>query len=177
MNAWGRPEAKEFAPYYKTYIDQCSGDDVFAALEGAERERSKITRLITDERALFSYGPGKWRLVDVLQHLIDCERVFAYRAMRIARGDGTPLPGFEENAYAEIASGTTRRLNDVVEEMGLLRRSTVALFKGLAPKDAIRIGTASGDPFSVRALGWAIAGHELHHVRIINERYLDHGNT
>ena len=177
MNAWGRPEAHEFAPYYKIYIDRCVGDDVFAALEVAERERSMVLRRITDEHAIFSYAPGKWRLIDVLQHMLDCERVFAFRALCYARGDSTPLPGFDENTYAENASATTRPLGEVAEEMSIVRRSTVALFRGLSPQDASRIGSANGNPFSVRALGWAIAGHDLHHMRVINERYLTHAHA
>jgi len=177
MNPWGRPAADEFATYYERYIAMCPDDDLFAAFEHASEKRTDLVRRIDPEIVLYRYAPGKWRTIDVLQHMIDCERVFAYRALRFARNDATDLPGFEENDYADEAARTTRALVDVVDEMVLVRHSTVALFRGLGAETALRRGTANGNPFSVRALGWAIAGHELHHLGIINERYLAHAEA
>jgi DinB superfamily len=174
MNPWGRPSADEYAAYYARYIAMCPGEDLFAALAHASEKRADLVRRINPDSALHRYAPGKWRTIDVLQHMIDCERIFAYRALRFARNDLTDLPGFEENDYADEAAKTTRPLADVTDEMELVRRSTIGLFRGFGPDTARRKGKANGNPFSVRALGWAIVGHELHHVKIINERYLAH---
>ncbi len=164
----GRPAAAEHLPYYGRYVEQVEGDDLMVALR-----RSPLAALLREAdpaRATFAYAPGKWTLAGVGQHVIDTERIFAYRALRIARGDATPLPGFDQDAVA--ATAPQRPLADLADEVDAVRAATVALFASLPAEALTRVGTASGGPLSARAAGWIIAGHEQHHARIVRERYL-----
>ena len=115
---------------------------------------------------------GKWTINDIIQHLIDSERVFAYRALRFSRGDETSLPGFDENFYADNAHGDNRSINDLLTEMSALRHANIMMFKSFTPEDLMRTGTASGYTVSVRAFGFLIIGHQNHHMKVFRERYL-----
>ncbi len=117
------------------------------------------------------YAPGKWTVKDTIQHLIDCERVFAYRAMRIARTDQTPLPGFDENLYAETSGANGRSLDELLAEFACVRESNAMLFKSFSDSVLLHEGTTNGNPVSVLAIGFIIAGHTIHHMNVLRERY------
>ncbi len=177
MNALRRPDTIEYPAMYGTYIERCTGTDVLQALASSHARTNdlliSVPRMMEEHR----YAPNKWTIKDVVQHIIDSERVFAYRALRFARMDSTALPGFEENDYAREADTSRRTLEELTMEADVVRQSTLLFFRSLAPNMLLAMGTASGRTFSVRALGWAIAGHQLHHLHILEQRYLDHGRT
>lgn len=166
-----RPGADEYAAFYASYIERVPHGDLVAIL-GAQLG---VTRVLLDavpeERAGYAYAPGKWTIRQVVGHLADVERMLSARALRFARGDATPLPGFDENAYAEQAGSDQRTLPSLLDELEAARESTVALFAGLPDEAWTRRGMANGSPVSVRALACIITGHELHHREILRSRY------
>jgi hypothetical protein len=172
MNAWGPPAAEECSPFYRKYIDELNAADLFAALDQVTAASNALVARIPQGMDGHRYAPDKWSIAEVLQHLVDCERIFQYRALRFARNDRTELPGFDENSYAQEAAANVRSITDVYEELLLVRRSTVALFRSFPDGNALRSGPANGRTITVRALGWTIAGHHLHHLRILEQRYL-----
>ena len=142
------------------------------ALIGGAEIATALLHDVDEARARSSYAPGKWSVKEVVQHCTDAERIFAYRALRIARGDTTPLPGWDEQAYTPISAANDRPLEQLLRELETVREASVTLFEGL-PADAwTRAGTANGSPASVRALAWITAGHLLHHLDILQDRYL-----
>lgn len=167
-----RPDASEFLPYYGKYIDRVPDGDLLQTLRTQLDDTLSLVRGLDESRGGHRYAPGKWTIREVLAHVIDAERIFAYRALRIARGDATPLPSFDENAYAENAGAESRTLADLAEELEHVRLGNLVLFRTLDDAAWTRTGTASGGTVSVRALAWIIAGHELHHVNLLRERYL-----
>lgn len=167
-----RPDASEYAPHYGTYISNVPDGDVLRVLEEQRREMQRLLADIPDPKALYRYAPGKWSIKEVVGHLCDSERVFGYRALRFARGDETPLPGFDEQAYAPAGQFDARALPALAAELDAVRRATLALFHGFGPAALARRGTANGTEVSVRALAYIIAGHERHHLGILRERYL-----
>jgi uncharacterized damage-inducible protein DinB len=175
MLGTARPEENEFAPYYKAYIARCTAADLLSALDEAEADALRLAAEADGSLGDHRYAAGKWTVKEVLQHLIDCERVFTYRALRFARNDSTPLAGFDEDRYAAEAGTAHRTLEQLFAELAHVRASTRAFFGSLPEAQLLRTGIANGNPFSVRALGWAIAGHALHHQAIIRERYLSNG--
>lgn len=172
MPAPARPAADEFDPYYGAYIARVGdGEDVLAALDTQHHETLARLRGIPAARGDHRYAPGKWSVKEVVGHLSDSERIFAYRALRFARGDPAPLPGFDENEYVPEMGAGERSLDDLVEEWGDVRRASLALFRSLPPAAWLRRGTASGSTVSVRALAYIIAGHVRHHVAVLGDRY------
>jgi hypothetical protein len=167
-----RPEPGEYAEYYARYVSLTSGEDICSILEGQSGELSTLLTPLTASQAGHRYAPGKWSIGEVVGHLSDTERVMAYRALRIARGDSTPLPGFDENLFVERSGHGERPLADLLAELAAVRASTVTLFRGLPEEAWGRRGQANGKEVSVRAIAYIIAGHELHHRRILEERYL-----
>lgn len=167
-----RPAPSEFAPYYGTYVNAMPDGDVVGALAEQGEETFRLLSALSDEQGSFRYAPGKWSIRDLVQHLADSERVFAYRALRFARGDQTSLPGFDQNPYAEAAHADRRPLRDLAAELRDIRRTTLALIRSFDGEMLGRSGVASGNTMSVRALVWVIAGHERHHLRVLRERYL-----
>lgn len=163
----GRPTADESLPYFSRYIDLVDGDDLGVALR--QPGVAALVRTLDPALAGHTYAPGKWTLAQSVQHVIDTERLFAGRALRIARGDQTPLPGFDQDAFA--ATTASRPLADLADELDRVRATTLDLFASLSPEALARIGTASGGPLSTRAAGWIIAGHDRHHVGV-TQRYL-----
>jgi uncharacterized damage-inducible protein DinB len=166
-----RPAATEYAPYFARYVDRVPAGDIIAHL----RENSAIldaTLAALDEaRGDYRSGEGKWSIREILGHLMDVERVFVYRALCIARGDTTPLPGFDQDDYASVAGSDARRLSDLRDELRVLRESTIRFFASL-PDDAwARIGVASGNSISVRAIAHIVVGHTQHHLQVLAERY------
>ncbi len=167
-----RPAQSEHAPYYSRYIDLVPDGPIVEVLRSQVRETMELLRSIPEAKGNHAYAPGKWTIKEVFGHVIDSERVFSYRALRIGRGDATPLPGFEQDDYVPQGGFASRTLQDLADELEVVRRATLLLFEGF-PKDAwARMGTASGNPVSVQALAYIIAGHERHHVKVLRERYL-----
>jgi uncharacterized damage-inducible protein DinB len=167
-----RPDASEYLEYYGKYIDKVPDGDLLQTLRDQLDETLALVRGLDEAQGGHAYAPGKWSIRGVLNHLIDAERIFAYRALRISRGDATPLASFDENAYADAANADARTLADLAEEMEHVRLANLALFRSLGDQALARRGTASGGEVSVRALAWIIAGHERHHVALLHERYL-----
>ena len=166
-----RPGADEHRAYYSTYIAQVPGDDVLPTLAEPVEGWAPSLRKLTDAQALHRYEPGKWSVKEVLNHIADGERVFAYRALRFARADTTPLPGFDENAWTPIAARDRRPIAELVDELRAVRAASVTLFRSLDAEALTRRGEANGHAITPRALAWIIAGHAIHHQRILRERY------
>jgi len=169
--AISRPALDEHSSYYARYIQLVEGEDVLPTLVSQIDGTTRLLSGLDDATASHRYAPEKWSVKQVIGHLCDAERVFAYRAMRIARADETPLPGFDEQEFVRHAEFDSRPIEDLVLEYRAVRSGTIALFAGLSEQALRRRGTANDQPFSVRAIAWAIAGHELHHRRILAERY------
>ena len=167
-----RPASNEYLPYYHKYIERVPDDDIRSILRVQLDDTLALLRWVSEEVAAFRYGEGKWSIKQVVGHLIDVERVMTYRALRIARGDQTPLPGFDENAYAETAGSDQRTLRSLLAELEATRAATAAFFENLPAEAWQRSGTANDAPVSVRAIAYIIAGHELHHREILKDRYL-----
>ena len=165
-----KPAPDEFAPYYARYIAQV-GDDALAALRSGGAATPRLLSGVSEPQAMFRYAEGKWSVKQVLGHIMDIERVFAYRALSVARGDTTPLPGMDENQWMPVARFDRRTLPDLLTEYVAVRAASVALFASFDEEDLLRRGTASGHPVSVRSLAHMMAGHEAHHVGILRERY------
>jgi len=169
---YDRPDPAEFAPNYAGYISKVPDGDLVRGLEEQHEQTMALLSGVPEAKGSFAYAPGKWTLKEVIGHLTDAERVFSYRALRIARGDTMPLPGFVEKAWVPNAGSNARTLADLLGELRVVRASTLALLRHLPPESVTRVGTASDRPVSVRALAWIIAGHERHTLGIIRERYL-----
>ena len=166
-----RPLPGEYAPYYETYISLVKSDDILATLEAQRLLSAQLFAARSERDGNFRYAPDKWTVKEVLGHLSDSERIFAYRAVRIARGDQTPLSSFEQDDYVRGGNFSERALSDLAEEFDLVRAASIGLFKSLRKEAWQRRGVANKTEISVRALAYIIAGHELHHRRILDERY------
>ena len=168
----GRPQEDEAAPYYFTYIHQITGDDILGILEGQLANSLKFLRTISEEVSLYRYAPEKWSIRQLLNHVTDTERTTAFRALWFARGFESPLPSYDQNTAASGARADKVSWAAHVEEFQHVRRSTISLFRNM-PSDAwLRSGTASDNRFTVRALAYIIAGHFVHHVTVLRDRYL-----
>ncbi|HEX8394531.1 MAG TPA: DinB family protein [Longimicrobium sp.] len=167
-----KPDASEFLEYYGKYVARVPGGDAMQVLQNQMDEVAALVRELPEERGGHRYAPDKWSIREVLGHIMDAERIFAYRALRIARGDATPLASFDENAYVPAGRFDQRTLADLMEEYQAVRRATILLFRPMDDEALGRMGVASGAGVSVRALAWIIAGHEAHHVHLLRERYL-----
>ncbi len=167
-----RPKADEYAPYFAQYIGKVPEGDLLEILEAQWEELGCLLEELDDEAAEHRYAEGKWSVKEVLGHILDAERIFAYRLLRIARGDQTPLPGFDENAYVAAANFGARPLESLLEEYDLVRGHTLALLRGLQADSFTRTGISNGKTVSARALAWVIAGHERHHMGVLKEKYL-----
>jgi hypothetical protein len=170
MTASNRPQTAD--PYWQRYISLVETPDICRAIEHQGQETVALLTGIGEERAGFRYAPDKWSIKEMAGHLIDSERIFAYRALRIARGDRTPLAGFEQDDYVRSAGSDACTLTGLIEEFQAVRRSTTLLFRHLPGEAWSRSGVANGSEITVLALAWIIAGHELHHRSILRDRYL-----
>ena len=166
------PERTEAAPYYFRYIDRVPGGDIHAVLERQLGETLGFLRAIPDEKSLERYAPDKWSIRQVWSHVNDVERLFAFRAFWFARGFDAPLPSYDQDVAAVQARGDERPWAEHVEEFRAVRLATNALFASLPEEVWARRGVASGNPVTVRALAYIIAGHVLHHIEVLRERYL-----
>lgn len=167
-----KPEKEEYSPYFSSYVSLVPDGEILRLLDQQFAETLEILNGISDFEGAFRYAPGKWSVKQLVGHTIDTERVFAYRALCIARGDKTPLPGFDENEYMENASFDRVSIKDLTAEFETVRRSTLFLFKNLDEAAWMRTGIANENPTTVRALAYIVAGHELHHRKILLDRYL-----
>lgn len=167
----GRPDPGEYAPEFAEYLLLVPGDDILAQLDRQLETTLLFFKNITEERSLYRYAPEKWSIRDVLGHLIDAERIMACRALRFARGDRTPVPGFEQDDYVKLASSDDRSLQDLIAEFELVRKSNGHMFRGLNATAWHRRGVANKHEVSVRALAYIIAAHELHHLGVLKTRY------
>ena len=167
----GRPEPDEIPSHYAGYIKRVPELDPVIALAAQIEETAALLRGLSETDALHRYARGKWSVKEIVGHLADVERIMAYRALRIARGDTTALPGFDENAYVPAANFDSRSLADLVGELRTVRAATLALLRTFDPDAWRRRGTASGKPVSVRAIAYMIPGHERHHLEILRTRY------
>ena len=163
-----KPDSTEYAPYFEKYISLVPEGEIVVTLG----KQIESTLSLSAAQGDLRYAPGKWSVKEVIGHLIDAERIFAYRALRFARNDATPLPGFDENSFVDNAGFGSRSLADLAEEFEHTRKSNLYLFKSLDGDSSLRLGSASDNKISVRAIAYIIAGHESHHVGILRSRYL-----
>ena len=166
-----RPQPDEYAPYYGRYISLVQGEDILGTLDQQRRQSMMLLSGRNENDGEFRYAPEKWSAKEVLGHICDAERVFAYRALRISRADATPLEGFEQDDYVRNGPFAHRPLTDLVEEFIAVRRATLSLLRNLDEAAWMRRGTANKNEVSVRGIAYIIAGHELHHRRILEEKY------
>jgi DinB family protein len=166
-----RPATNEYAPFYGGYVSLVPDGDLLDVLEGQGRETVALLRGVDEKKSQHRYAPGKWTIRAVAGHMADAERVFTYRALRFARGDATPLPSFDENAWAESSNAGDRPMSDLVADLAVVRAASLGLFRGFTESEWARGGIASANPITVRALAYITAGHERHHIRILRERY------
>jgi DinB superfamily len=167
-----RPEKTEYAAYYETYVSLVEETDIVSALQNQADELREIFSQMSDEKGLYRYADGKWSIKELLGHLIDGERVFAYRALRFARADKTELAGFDQDPYIENANFDAVKLSDLLDEMLFLRKANTLFFNNLNEEAWNRTGVASENEISVRAISYILVGHIRHHVKILKERYL-----
>ena len=162
----------DYPAYFATYINQVQNDDCILAMEENLNDIVTFIENISEEKYNYKYQENKWTIKDIVRHIIDAERIFAYRALRFARFDRTPIPGFEENDYAANVSTTAIDMTDLLQEFILVRKSTIKLFESFTEEMLANKGIASGKEISVLAIGFIVSGHAIHHQNVIRERYL-----
>lgn len=167
-----KPDASEYSPEYGKYISLVPGNDVVRALEEQIRETLRLVSGCSEEQGEFRYAADKWSMKEMLGHVIDTERIFTYRALRFSRNDKTPIEGFEQDGYVKFGPFRRCKLADLVDEFAHVRAASVHLFRNLDEEAWMRRGIANGNEISVRALAYTVAGHELHHRKILQEKYL-----
>lgn len=167
----GRPGAGEYAPYYEKYISLVAGADILTTLDAQRRQTMLLLSGRDENEGNFRYAPGKWTAKEALGHVCDTERVFAYRALRISRGDQTPMEGFEQDDYAKNGPFGRVALAEIIEDYIAVRRATLTLLRDLDETAWMRRGIANKNEVTVRALAYMIAGHEIHHRKILEEKY------
>jgi uncharacterized damage-inducible protein DinB len=167
-----KPDFNTLPPFYKNYVMHVQEMDMLEALKFSIAETDTLLSAVPEQLGEYRYAEGKWSIKELLCHMMDAERIFCYRALRFARNDATPLPGFEENDYAPEANAHGRTLKQLLEEMKRLRATTVDLFTSFTPEMLQRKGTANNNLISVINIGYVIAGHETHHRKVLAERYL-----
>ncbi|HEV2348696.1 MAG TPA: DinB family protein [Terriglobia bacterium] len=166
-----RPESTEYLPYYGKYISMVTGEDILKTLQEQADDSLAWLMSVGEEKGDYRYAPGKWSAKEVLGHVIDAERIFAYRALRISRNDRTPIEGFEQDDYVRNGPFQNSRLRDLAQEFACVRHASLYLFRGLDTDAWLRRGVANQAEVSVRALAYIIAGHELHHRKILKDLY------
>ena len=167
-----KPAPTEHAPEFSKYVTLVDEGDIIQILEQQIEDSLSLLRTIPSDKANFRYATDKWSVKELLGHVIDSERIFSYRALRFARNDQTPVPGYEQNDYVRETDFDSRDLGDMTEEFATVRRATIQLFRPLNEEEWLRHGKANENAVSVRALAYIIAGHELHHMGVLRSRYL-----
>ena len=167
-----RPAKTDYAEYYQKYIDLIEGDDIIHILVSLNNEASDVFNSFPQSKGNFSYAEGKWTVKEVAGHMMDTDRIFAYRALAIARGEKQPLPSFNQDEYVKNGKFINRELSDLTYEYRLVRESNLLMFKGFDPSVYSNRGIAAGNEVTVLALMWMIAGHQKHHLNILKEKYL-----
>ncbi|WP_433946193.1 DinB family protein [Paenibacillus sp. SN-8-1] len=167
-----RPSQNEYSSYYESYIQELPEGEILAYLESQIKQFVEQLKHIPEEKASFRYAEGKWSIKEVLGHINDTERIMSYRLLRIARGDDTPLAGFNESDYVAYAGSERLSIDDLLTEFSAIRTATLELAKRLDDEAWQRVGSANGAPVSARAVIYVIAGHAAHHLKLIRERYL-----
>lgn len=163
----------EYNSYFQHYIDLGADYNLLEGFQLSHKSCLEFLNSIPEEHYEYRYAKDKWSIKEIIQHLIDTEMIFIYRALRISRGDKTSLPGFDENQYAKASMANNKSKTKLLEDLKTLRNQTIALFSGFDSKMLMQIGTASNSEISVRAIGFIIVGHETHHCNIIKSRYLE----
>jgi uncharacterized damage-inducible protein DinB len=158
--------------FYQRYVQHVQHLDAIEALKVSNQQMIDCITILPEEKEDFAYAPGKWTIKELLTHIADAERIFAYRALTFSRNDKTPLPGFDENAYVPESNARSRTLTSIADELYNLRASTIDLFQNCSPSMLQRRGLANNTEITVLALAYVVAGHEIHHLNIIKERYL-----
>lgn len=164
-------KSTEYAPFYQRYIEVLGDANLAEALNETAKLLENTCKKINSANIYTSYAPKKWTIAEVLLHIIDAERVFQYRALRIGRGDQTNLPGFDQDVFMANCNANGRDLKSLMEELAVVRQSTLLLFNQFNKGELVKNGRVSGNEISVRALGFIICGHAKHHINILNERY------
>jgi len=162
----------EYSKFNATYIQAAGDEDLYEDLEISLHAFIRFVQDIPMDKFDYRYADGKWTIKEIIQHIIDTERVFSYRALRISRNDKTPLPGFDENEFALNTNANDRHLQSLLTELSIVRQGTLALFKSFSEEQLKRIGIASDNQISVRAIGFIIIGHQKHHQKVFQEKYL-----
>jgi hypothetical protein len=169
-----RPPSSEYAPAFEGYVSLVPEADIMASLARQKTEFAEALSPVRGAAESYRYADGKWTIREVVGHVIDCERVFGYRALCIARGETASLPGFDENTYAAHAPYGDYPLGDLLEEFALVREGHLFLFRHLSREAWLRVGSANSKPASVRAIAYIIVGHVRHHLGVLSRRYLPH---
>jgi hypothetical protein len=167
-----RPLPGEYADFHAGYVGLVPETDVVKVMDKQRNELLKLIKSIPEKRSTYRYEPGKWSIADVVGHVVDSERVFAFRALFIARGNTSPLPGFDQDEFVAAAQAERFSIRELIEPFSELRKANVTLFRQLPPEAWSRKSTASGTPVSVRGLAYILVGHVRHHMKVLNERYL-----
>ncbi len=174
MKAISFPDNLEYAQFYDTYISKVNKNDkLLAELNNSAKQLKAAISQLTEEQLMYKYAPGKWCIKDILMHMIDVERVFLYRAMRFARLDKTPLPFFDEDAYANVAAASKMTIKSILAEFMATRKASITFYNNLPKAAQKHTGIASQATMSVRATAWIIYGHQLHHWGVIQQKYLN----
>jgi hypothetical protein len=176
--SWTSPiQSHEYGPYYKSYVANAQCTDVITALRSERDAMLSLFRPLSEEQMNHTYRPGAWSLKQVIRHVTDTERIFGYRGLCIARGDKGPFPGFDENGYADVAEVEHLDKEQLLFDFVMSRNALVSLFAGMTETELKRVGVASDNPLSVRAIPYILLGHARHHIHIVEERYLDEDYT
>lgn len=162
----------EYNPYYGVFIDQAENANILTGLQQSKQKFIDFVNTISDEKLTYAYAEGKWTIAEVLQHIIDTERIFSYRALRFARNDKSPLIGFDQDEYVPNSNANNYSRHELIEDFEAARNNSIALFKSFTQNMLTEIGEASGSPMSVRAIGYVLSGHQKHHLHVIKDRYL-----
>ena len=162
----------EYAPFYSNYIKALGEADLREVLKSSLLDLTTTIENLSEEKLNYRYADGKWTIKELIQHITDAERILSYRALRFSRNDATDLPGFDEDWYVDNSNGNDRSIEELLEEFKHVRKATLSLFKSFSTEMLAKTGSSNGSDMTVRALGFIIAGHQTHHLKIIKEKYI-----